>query len=59
MDWRIFSAREVESMLECALGFGLVPVGEVNLQIERPVIHWGSKSYTFAWVVLTKHGQRT
>ena len=59
MDWRIFSAREVESMLECALGFGLVPVGEVNLQIERPVIHWGGKSYTFAWVVLTKHGQRT
>lgn len=56
MDWRIFSSREVESMLECARRFGLVPAGEIDLRIERPVIHWAGKSYTFAWVVLKKHG---
>jgi SAM-dependent methyltransferase len=56
MDWRIFSSSEVESMLECARKFGLAPVGEVDLRIDRPVIHWGGKSYSFAWVALTKHG---
>ncbi len=55
MDWR-FSSSEVESMLECARKFGLEPVGEVDLRIDQPIIHWGGKSYTFAWVALTKHG---
>ena len=57
MDWRIFSAREVESMLECARRFGLVPVGDVDLRIERPVIDWGGKSYTFGWLALKKEKQ--
>ena len=55
MDWRIFSSSEVQSMLGCARENGLVPVGEVDLRVERPVIHWGGKSYTFAWVAWTKH----
>jgi SAM-dependent methyltransferase len=54
MDWRIFSSSEVESMLECARSFGLAPVGEVDLRIERAVIHWGGKSYTFGWLALKK-----
>jgi SAM-dependent methyltransferase len=57
MDWRIFSAREIESMLKSARRFGLVPTGEVDLRIEQPVIHWGGKSYTFGWMAFKKDKQ--
>lgn len=54
MGWKIFSSSEVASMLERARKFQLVPLGEVDMRVDRAVIHWGGKSYTFAWVVLKK-----
>jgi len=56
MDWRIFSREEVHSLLKTAEGYGLSPVGKVDLDAVAPVIHWEGRSYTFAWMALRKKG---
>ncbi|MBE0606168.1 MAG: class I SAM-dependent methyltransferase [Deltaproteobacteria bacterium] len=54
MDWRIFSKAEVLDFIEEARAYGLSPCGEIDLDAEEKVIHWGGKNYTFAWLALRK-----
>jgi SAM-dependent methyltransferase len=54
MGWRIFSSSEVASMLESARRFRMTPVGDLDLRVERTVIDWGGRSYTFGWLALKK-----
>jgi SAM-dependent methyltransferase len=54
MDWSIFSRSEIQELLSDAGTHGLQPVGRIELDVEKPVIHWGGKDYTFAWMVLRK-----
>jgi len=56
MDWRIFSKAEVLAFIEEAGAHGLSPCGEIDLEAEEKVIHWGGKDYTFAWLALRKTG---
>jgi SAM-dependent methyltransferase len=54
MDWRIFSKAEVLAFIEEARAYGLSSCGEIDLEAEEKVIHWGGKDYTFAWLALRK-----
>jgi len=54
MKWNIFSKAEVLDFVEKAKSHGLHPVGELRLDAEDKVIHWGGKEYTFAWLALCK-----
>jgi SAM-dependent methyltransferase len=54
LDWRIFSRAEVDELLAVARGHGLEPVGALDLDPTEPVIEWGGRWYTFAWMVLRK-----
>ena len=54
MDWRIFSKAEVLAFIEEARGYDLSSCGEIDLEAEEKVIHWGGKDYTFAWLALRK-----
>jgi SAM-dependent methyltransferase len=54
MGWRIFSKQEVLDFIEEAETYGLALNGPLNLEIQQPVMHWGGKDYTFAWLVLQK-----
>lgn len=54
MAWRIFSKAEVLGFIEEARAYGLSPCGEIDLEAEEKVIHWGGKDYTFAWLALRK-----
>lgn len=54
LDWIIFSEAELLAFIEEACDYGLMPVGEVNLNVENPAIEWGGKKYTFGWLVLQK-----
>jgi SAM-dependent methyltransferase len=52
MDWRIFSKAEVLAFIEEARAYGLASCGDIDLEAEEKVIHWGGKEYTFAWIAL-------
>jgi SAM-dependent methyltransferase len=54
MDWRIFSKAEVIAFIEEARAHELSPCGEIDLEANEKVTHWGGKEYTFAWLVLRK-----
>lgn len=54
MSWQIFSRQEVLDFVKDAEAFGLIPANELNLDTQQPVMHWGGKDYTFAWLVLQK-----
>jgi SAM-dependent methyltransferase len=54
LDWRIFSAQEVEGMLVEAARHGLVPVAALDLQAREKAIEHGGFRYTFGWFVLEK-----
>ena len=54
MDWKIFSKEEVHAFIAEAQAYGLSPCGEIDLDAEENVIHWGGKDYTFAWLALQK-----
>jgi len=54
MDWRIFSQEEVLQFLEEARAYGLVTVGEVDLQAQEAPIAYAEREYTFAWIALRK-----
>lgn len=62
LDWTIFSAQEVRTLIDEAAEFELNPVGKLELSgLDRP-IKFAKKEYTFAWLVLQKrpndHGAR-
>jgi SAM-dependent methyltransferase len=56
--WRIFSAEEVEALLDSAAKYGLVPKSDPRSRLmevtERPVCFQG-RSYTFLYGVLFRH----
>ncbi len=54
LDWRIFSKPEVLAFIEEARAYGLSSCGDIDLEAEEKVIHWGGKEYTFAWIALRK-----
>jgi len=54
MDWRIFSREEVGEMLALAGEYGFRTVGAIEMECENPVINWGGRDYTFAWMALQK-----
>jgi len=54
LDLTIFSKAELLGFIEEALDYGLVPIGEVNLDAKNPLIEWGGKKYTFGWLILQK-----
>lgn len=54
MSWRIFSKQEVLDFIQHAETKGMKITGELNLDVQKPVMHWGGKDYTFGWLVLQK-----
>jgi len=54
MDWKIFSNEEVLSFIQDASDWGLTPIGDIHLEATDKVVHWGNKSYTFAWIAFRK-----
>jgi len=54
LDWRIFSKTELLAFMDEAREYGLVPYGPMDLEVEDPVMNWAGRSYTFAWLVLSK-----
>jgi len=54
LDWRIFSKVEVLSFVEQARAYGLLPVGNLNLQAGDRTIRWLGRKYTFAWFAFRK-----
>jgi SAM-dependent methyltransferase len=53
-DWRIFSRDELESFIQEARSFGMVPVGQLNLKVSETTVSWLRRRYTFAWFALQK-----
>jgi hypothetical protein len=60
MDWCIFSRQDVLALVGAAAGFGLRLVGSLGgaraLDAASPVIDWGGRRYSFAWLALRKEG---
>ena len=54
MDWTIFSAAEIEALVEEAARFGLQPGGPLKLAAGERVIHYAGRSYTFGWLALER-----
>lgn len=54
LDWRIFSKTEVLTFMDEAREYDLVPYGPVDLEAKDPVVNWAGRSYTLAWLVLSK-----
>jgi SAM-dependent methyltransferase len=54
LDWRIFSKAEVLKFFDDAASYQLRPFGEADFDAQIPVMKWGGKRYTFAWLVLQK-----
>jgi len=54
MNWRIFSEQEVNTFLQEAAEYDLVPWGDIDLAGSDRAISCGSKDYTFAWLALQK-----
>lgn len=55
MDWTIFSREEIVALIKQAGQYGFRCPGPIGTDTTHPVIHWGGKEYTFAWLALTKH----
>jgi len=55
LDWKIFSRQEVLDLISAAGDYGLFPAGEISLDAETRVIHWGGMDYTFAWLAMKKN----
>jgi len=54
VDWRIFSRGELESLIQEAGSFGMVPVGQLNFEASETTVSWFRRQYTFAWFALQK-----
>lgn len=54
MDWRIFSAREVDAFLKDATEYKLSPHGELDFSGLEKAIQCEQRDYTFAWLALQK-----
>lgn len=54
MDWKIFSEEEVDSLIHLAGGHGLAPVEVGAESVSQKPISTSGRSYTFAWIVLSK-----
>jgi SAM-dependent methyltransferase len=54
LDWTIFSKNELLNLIEEAGKYGLVPVGQLNLEASEAAIRWLERDYTFAWFALQK-----
>ena len=54
LDWRIFSAPEVEALLNQARAFGMRAHGEAHLDARGRPIHYAGRRYTFGWLVLRR-----
>jgi len=54
LDWRIFSAEEVRSMVAQATTYGLAPVADLRFDAHEKAIEHGGFRYTFGWFVLEK-----
>lgn len=54
LEWKIFSKDEVVDLVGASTSCGLVPCGGLRYEVERRVIHWNGKDYTFGWLALQK-----
>lgn len=54
LDWMVFSREDIQSFLDEAKKYGLVPMGGTDFETDQAPIKWLGKSYTFAWFVLKK-----
>lgn len=54
MSWTIFSADEVEGLINDARRWGLEPCGPVRPDARVPVVHFEERDYTFAWLALRR-----
>lgn len=54
MDWRIFSEQEVRSFIQEAREYGLMLLGNLDLESTERAISCAGRDYTFAWLVLHK-----
>ncbi|NMC75361.1 MAG: glycosyltransferase, partial [Geobacteraceae bacterium] len=54
LDWQIFSKQEILSFMNEAKQYGLLPVGESDLDAQDRTVDWNGRQYTFAWLALKK-----
>jgi glycosyltransferase involved in cell wall biosynthesis len=54
MDWRIFSAGDLQDFFRMAEAYDLNLPGAQDFEPEEKVIEWNDRQYTFGWFVLTK-----
>ena len=57
LDWTIFSRAELQSLLNVAGEFGLVPLGDCSFEARDAAIECAGRHYTFAWFALQKRGE--
>lgn len=54
MDWKIFSANDIQLFISEAESFGLEPIGKISFMTSTKPITCEGENYTFAWLVLRK-----
>lgn len=54
LDWKIFSKEDVETFIDQAASYGLMPAGQVRYDGAEAPIECAGKRYTFAWLALRK-----
>ena len=57
LPWRIFSAEEIEALVDRARGFGLSPTSDprsVLRTVDERAVHFNRRSYTFLYGVLAR-----
>jgi SAM-dependent methyltransferase len=54
MDWKIFSADDLKTLVKDAEKFDFEPCGELNFETFARIARWQGKNYTFAWLAIKK-----
>lgn len=54
MDWKIFSAAEIDQLFETAKRFGLEPTGVIRHEAKDRCIEAAGRHYTFGWFALRR-----
>lgn len=54
MDWKIFSAGDLKTLVKDAEKFNSEPRGKLNFETFARIAHRQGKNYTFAWPAMKK-----
>lgn len=54
MDWKIFSAGDLKTLVKDAEKFNFEPCGKLNFETFARIARWQGKNYTFAWLAMKK-----